>query len=104
MTFLVGGENVGDDLFAAQPHAAGDSLGCHAVVAGEHAHVDAELAECGDGLGARLFDLVSHGDGTDKLAVLGKEQRCFASVANCSATPAGTSAPSSFIRRTLPLR
>ena len=63
---------------SAQSHAAGDGLGRHAVVAGEHAHVDAELAERGAGLGARLFDLVSHGDGTDKLAVLGKEQRRLA--------------------------
>ena len=78
MALLVGGEDVGDDLFAGESHAAGDSLGRHAVVAGEHAHVDAELAERGDGPGARLLDLVSHGDGADKLAVLGKEQRCFA--------------------------
>ena len=78
MAFLVGGEDVGDDLFAAQPHAAGDGLGRHAVVAGEHAHVDAELAERGDGLGTRVFDLVSHGDGTNELAVLAKEQRRFA--------------------------
>ena len=78
MALLVGGEDVGDDLLAAQPHAAGDGLGRHAVVAGEHAHVDAELAERSDGLGARLFDLVSHGDGADKLAVLGKEQRRLA--------------------------
>ena len=78
VAFLVGGEDVGDDLFAGESHAAGDSLGRHAVVAGEHAHVDAELAERGDGPGARLLDLVSHGDGADKLAVLGKEQRCFA--------------------------
>ena len=34
--------------------------------------------ERGDGLGARLFDLVSYGDGTDELAVLGKEQRRLA--------------------------
>ena len=78
MTFLVGGQDVGDDLFAAQPHAAGDGLGRHTVVAGEHTHVDAELAERGNGLGTRFFDLVSHGDGADKLAVLGKEQRRFA--------------------------
>ena len=78
MALLVGGEDVGDDLLAVQSHAAGDCFGRHAVVAGEHAHVDAELAERGDGLGARLFDLVSHGDGTDELAVLGKEQRRLA--------------------------
>ena len=78
MAFLVGGEDVGDDLFAAQPHAAGDGLGRHAVVAGEHAHVDAKRAQCGDGPGARLLDLVSHGDGAGKLAVLGKEQRRLA--------------------------
>ena len=78
MVLLVGGEDVGDDLFAAQPHAAGDCFGRHTVIAGEHAHVDAELAERGDGLGARLFDLVGHGDGTGKLAVLGKEQRRLA--------------------------
>ncbi len=78
MALLVGGEDVGDDLFAAQPHAAGDGLGRHAVVAGEHAHVDAKRAQCDDGPGARLLDLVSHGDGTDELAVLGKEQRRLA--------------------------
>ena len=78
MALLVGREDVGDDLFAAQPHAAGDGLGRHAVVAGEHAHVDAKRAQCGDGPGARLLDLVRHGDGTDKLAVLGKEQRRLA--------------------------
>ena len=78
MALLVGGEDVGDDLLAAQSHAAGDCFGRHAVVAGEHAHVDAERAERGDGLDARLFDLVGHGDGTDKLAVLGKEQRRLA--------------------------
>mgnify|MGYP000328811533 CR=1 FL=1 len=63
---------------AGESHAAGDGLGRHAVVAGEHAHVDAELAERGDGLGARLLDLVSYSDGADKLAVLGKEQRRLA--------------------------
>ena len=78
VTFLVGGQDVGDDLFAAQPHAAGDGLCRHAVVAGEHTHIDAELAERGDCLGTRFFDLVSHGDGADKLAVLGKEQRRLA--------------------------
>ena len=78
MALLVGREDVGDDLFAAQPHAAGDGLGRHAVVAGEHAHVDAKRAQRGDGPGARLLDLVRHGDGTDKLAVLGKEQRRLA--------------------------
>ena len=74
MALLVGGEDVGDDLLAVQSHAAGDCFGRHAVVAGEHAHVDAERTQRGDGLGARLFDLVSHGDGADELAVLGKEQ------------------------------
>ena len=78
MAFLVGGEDVGDNLLAAQPHAAGDGLGRHAVVAGEHAHIDAELAQCGNGSSARLFDLVGHGDGADKLTVLGKEQRRLA--------------------------
>ena len=78
MALLVGGEDIGDDLLAVQSHAAGDCFGRHTVVAGEHTHVDAELAERGDGLGARLFDLVSHGDGTDELAVLGKEQRRLA--------------------------
>lgn len=78
MALLVGGEDVGDDLLATQSHAAGDCFGSDAVVAGEHAHVDAKRAQCGDGLGARLFDLIRHGDGTDKLAVLGKEQRCLA--------------------------
>ena len=78
MALLVGGEDVGDDLFAAQPHAAGDGLGRHAVVAGEHAHVDAELAQRGDGGGARLLDLIGHGDGAGKLAVLGEEQRRLA--------------------------
>ena len=102
MAFLVGGEDVGDDLLAAQPHAAGDGLGRHAVVAGEHAHVDAELAERSDGLGARLFDLVSHGDGADKLAVLAKNSGVLPSAANCSARPAGTVTPNSSIRRTLP--
>ena len=74
MALLVGGEDVGDDLLAVQSHAAGDCFGRHAVVAGEHAHVDAERTQRGDGLGARLFDLVGHGDGADELAVLGKEQ------------------------------
>ena len=78
MALLVGREDVGDDLLAAQSHAAGDCFGRHTVVAGEHAHVDAELAERGDGLGARLLDLVSHGNGAGKLAVLGKEQRRLA--------------------------
>ena len=78
MAFLVSGQDVGDNLFAAQSHAAGDGLGRHAVIAGEHAYVDAELAERGDGLGARFLDLVSHGNGAGKLAVLGKEQRRLA--------------------------
>ena len=78
MALLVGGQDVGDNLFAGETHAAGDGLGRHAVVAGEHAHIDAERTQRGDGLGARFFDLVGHGDGTDKLAVLGKEQRRFA--------------------------
>ena len=78
MTLLVGGKDVGDDLLAVQAHAAGNSFGRHAVVAGEHAHIDAELAERGNGPGARLLDLVSHGNGAGKLAVLGKEQRRLA--------------------------
>ena len=78
MAFLVGGKNVGDNLLAGESHAAGDGLCRHAVVAGEHAHVDAELAQCGNGGSARLFDLVSHGDGTNEFAVLGKEQRRLA--------------------------
>ena len=102
VALLAAGRTSAITCFAGETHAAGDGLGRHAVVAGEHAHIDAERTQRGDGLGARFFDLVGHGDGTDKLAVLGKEQRRFASVANCSATPAGTSAPSSFIRRTLP--
>ena len=78
MALLVGGEDVGDDLLAVQSHAAGDCFGRHTVIAGEHAHVDAERTQRGDGLGARLLDLVSHGNGAGKLAVLGKEQRRLA--------------------------
>ena len=78
MVLLVGGEDVGDDLFAAQPHAAGDCFGGDSVVAGEHAHVDAKRAQCGDGSGTRFLDLVSHGNGAGELAVLGKEQRRLA--------------------------
>ena len=78
MAFLVGGKHVGNDLLAAQSYAAGDCFGRHTVVAGEHVHVDAERTHRSDGLGARLLDLVSYGNGADKLAVLGKEQRCLA--------------------------
>ena len=78
VAFLVGGQDVGDDLFAAQSHAAGDGLGRHAVVAGEHAHIDAERAQRGNGLGTRLLNLVGHGDDTGKLTVFGKEQRRLA--------------------------
>ena len=78
MAFLVGGQDVGDNLLAGESHAAGDGFGRHAVVAGEHTHIDAELAQCGNGSSARLFDLVGHGDGADKLTVLGKEQRRLA--------------------------
>ncbi len=78
MALLVGGEDVGDNLLAGESHATGDGLGRHAVVTGEHTHIDAELAQCGNGGSARLFDLVGHSDGADELAVLGKEQRRLA--------------------------
>ena len=78
MALLVGGQNVGDDLLAGESHAAGDGLGRHAVVAGEHAHVDAKRAQRGDGPGTRLLNLIGHGNGSGKLTVLGKEQRRLA--------------------------
>ena len=42
VALLVGGKHVGDDLLAGQSHASGDGLGRHAVVAGEHAYIDAK--------------------------------------------------------------
>ena len=78
MAFLVGGQDVGDNLLAGESHAAGDGLGRHAVVAGEHAHIDAERAQRGNGLGTCLLNLVGHGDDTGKLTVFGKEQRRLA--------------------------
>ena len=78
VAFLVGGQDVGDNLLAGESHAAGDGLGRHTVVAGEHAHIDAERAQRGNGLGTCLLNLVGHGDDTGKLTVFGKEQRRLA--------------------------
>ena len=93
VALLVGGQHVGNNLLAAQSHAPGDGLGRHAVVAGEHAHVDAERAQRGDSSGARLLNLIGHGNGSGKLTVLGKEQRCLAFGGKLLGEPLGRGDP-----------
>ena len=67
---LVLGEDFGKDLLDAE--VAADGFGDLAGVTGENRHVDAHLAQVGDGLAGFRADLVLECDGTNDLSVIGE--------------------------------
>ena len=77
-TLLVCGQDVRDNPRHA--YAFCDRLRGQRVVAGEHNGLDAQAIQGGDGLSAGGLDLVRNRDGSNKVSVLGKEQRRLALV------------------------
>ena len=49
----------------------------HCIVAGQHDHLNAHAGQFRYGLSAGGLDYICHGNDSNKLAITGKEQRCF---------------------------